>query len=510
MDLEWSVTEIGGHCTCPHHAKGYFCKHLVALGLAVLDQSSPRSAEDEGESDGLEQLDAAALRQLLRDLKDVAPEVARLMELRAAGVGVPRDDEDPERTEAESARLLQVVKSGLRTRGYVDYRQSFDVASDVQLVLDELERQVESGHGQVAQAALLYATTRMRRVIEHGDDSAGVLGDAGQRAAELYARACLAGHPKPSALARWLLKFRDTSPGWPQLELADFVGAFDDKALQVYRRGVAKLHEQYAGTDQWGRLEVDRMRLELADHDDDVDEAVAILSPDHEHAKYGAIVTRLREAGRDAEASGWIDRAVAEGRISSMHGSDNFWITPDDAARDLLQRDRLDDAIDVLRREVARATDSRPYQQLLDFAAPMGRRDVEEAWAKRELRAKAHQPHGNGALLVQIALAERDVAGAWEIADELGAGHAWQTLANASATDHPSRAASLRRARLEPDFAHADTRLYGPIARELRTIRDLMERAGEGEEFATYLSEIRQRYGRRPSFIAELDRRGLL
>src|SRR6478609_4066014 len=46
VDLEWSATGISGHCTCPHHAQGYFCKHLVALGLAVLGQSSSRSARD--------------------------------------------------------------------------------------------------------------------------------------------------------------------------------------------------------------------------------------------------------------------------------------------------------------------------------------------------------------------------------------------------------------------------------------------------------------------------------
>ena len=42
---------------------------------------------------------------------------------------------------------------------------------------------------------------------------------------------------------RWPVKFRDESPGWPDVELADFVEAFDEKAVAAYRKGVASLVE---------------------------------------------------------------------------------------------------------------------------------------------------------------------------------------------------------------------------------------------------------------------------
>ena len=37
VELDWSGPLPDGSCTCPHHAEGNFCKHLVATGLAAID-----------------------------------------------------------------------------------------------------------------------------------------------------------------------------------------------------------------------------------------------------------------------------------------------------------------------------------------------------------------------------------------------------------------------------------------------------------------------------------------
>jgi uncharacterized Zn finger protein len=39
VELHWPDGTIDGSCTCPHFADGFFCKHLVALGLCVIDES---------------------------------------------------------------------------------------------------------------------------------------------------------------------------------------------------------------------------------------------------------------------------------------------------------------------------------------------------------------------------------------------------------------------------------------------------------------------------------------
>ncbi len=45
VELDWSGPLPDGSCTCPHHADGNFCKHLVATGLAAIDTG--RVAVDE-------------------------------------------------------------------------------------------------------------------------------------------------------------------------------------------------------------------------------------------------------------------------------------------------------------------------------------------------------------------------------------------------------------------------------------------------------------------------------
>src|SRR5207342_30251 len=97
------------------------------------------------------------------------------------------------------------------------YRASFDAARDAQAFLDDIEVLLDAGAADQVRPALKRALTRLRTVVLNADDSAGVLGDACQRAAELHARACVEGEPDGVALARWLVKFRAESPGWPDL-----------------------------------------------------------------------------------------------------------------------------------------------------------------------------------------------------------------------------------------------------------------------------------------------------
>ena len=318
VELDWARKDIRCSCTCPFFDQGFFCKHLVAVGLAAIDEGHGTAADKKVEvpevAELVAALDDSEVRSLLVDLAEQDPAVRRSLELRAAArtgdVSVLADELDA------------MVKQALAFRGFIDYRRSFSVASEAETMLDELEVYLDAGSADALQPALLPATTRLRKVVLQGDDSAGVMGNASQRAAELYARACREGKPDGKKLARWLVKFRESSPGWPQLVLADFAAAFDAAALGTYRREVAKLDAALSDSDQWARLEVHHMLLELADHDGDVDRAVELLSSG-EHVLYGAIVGRLQAAGRDDEAVTWIDKAVAAGHVSGrMPASD--------------------------------------------------------------------------------------------------------------------------------------------------------------------------------------------
>jgi hypothetical protein len=504
VELDWSQSDLASSCTCPHFDQGLFCKHLVALGLAIIDEevAPATTARPEGGVDSyLEGLDAQALRALVRELVSRDRKAERLVEFRAAASGADSDD--------VAKDLVATVNEALRARGFVDYRRSFDVAKDAEELLDELESFLDAGADAV-RPALLRALTRLRRITETADDSSGVLGAACQRAADLHARSCREGKPEGRRLARWLAKFRDESPGWPIVTLSHYAPAFDERSLTVYRKAVAGLDEKYAATDRWKRFEVDRMRLELADHDGDVDRAIEILTAG-EHPSFGAVIDRLRAAGRDSEVIDWMDRAVAADHVSGhMAGQGHdYWLDPTDVAEVYLAAERSGDAIDVLRRAFSRRPNASTFSELVSYAARLDRRDDERDWAIAEATRLAATPPSNGAVLVDIALSENDPEAAWAASDEFGPGHMWKQLASVSSEARPRAAADLYRREVERNLVQANTKVYAQIAEDLCTMRDLMSKAGDEADFAAFVSEVRETYHRRPSLMAALDRKGL-
>ncbi|MCW2558806.1 MAG: zinc finger, domain protein, partial [Mycobacterium sp.] len=503
VELDWSGPLPDGFCTCRHHADGNFCKHLVATGLAAIDtgrvavDDTASSTADASLQAAVQAMDVDELRELVMTLVQRDDGVRRLLEIRATTTS---GDDWRARADLEAH-----VRSTLEFRGFIDYRRSFEVAEVASDVLDELEDHVNSGAADVARPASLLALTRLRKILEHVDDSSGSIGDQCQRAADLYALACRLSEPDPVKLATWLVKFRAESPGWPHLVLADFVDAFDEKALGTYRRAVAALDRKLVDQDQFGRFEVDAMLLELADHDGDVDRAVHLLA-ERDHPQYGAIVDRLRAAGRTQDAVAWIDRAVAEGRFSSHVGGNAYWLSPDDVARTYQGLGRIDDAVGVLRADFVRQPSVGAYRVLLDFAEGIDRVDDERAWALDHARHQAASDRfAAGAVLVQLCLSDGDVEAAWQAADRYGPGWAWRELADRGAKARPVEAADLYRPVLEKDLRYPDSKLYPDIAARLATMAKLYEKAGRSAAFASYIAQIRQDYGRRPSLMKALD-----
>ena len=474
VELDWSGGGIDGACTCPFNAGGEFCKHLVAVGLAAIDAAGSDGTVTSELDQQLAAMSEAEVRALLRTLVERDSAARRLVEVRAAAVAGD--------TTSVADDLVELVRDTLSTRGYVDYRRSFDVAKDAQATLDELEGHLATGGADLVRPALLRAVTRLRTVTLNADDSSGSIGDACQRAAELYARSCVEGNPDRVKVAKWLVKFRDESPGWPQTTLPMFVDAFDVKALASYRRAVTALDKKHQGVDHWKRHELDEMLLELADHDGDVDRAIVVLAA-QEHPEYVGIVERLRAAGRDDEALEWIDRAVAEGRVS-LRPQGMYWLDAIEVGRLYAGLGRHDDALAVLRREFDQRPGRTSYLPLLDLAAELGRWDEERAWALARARDQAARPYVEGAALIEILLGEGDLDEAWRVAREFGAGSMWEALAVASVEKRPLDAAGLYRPRIEADLTYPDTKLYPGIAERLDVMWDLHERAGAAEVFA--------------------------
>ncbi len=506
VELDWSGPLPDGVCTCPHNAEGNFCKHLVAVGLTAIDSGRvpievpPDASADAALEAVVQAMSVDELREFVLTLAEQHAGVRRLLEVRAIAVS---GDEAPAQAEFEA-----YVRNMLEFRGEIDYRRSFEVAGTVTDMLDELEDHLNDGAAEVVRPALLLALTKLRTMLQYVDDSSGLIGDQSQRSVDLYARACRLGTPDPVKLATWLVKFRAASPGWPILVLADFVDAFDDKALKTYRRAVAALDKRLADQPK-GRHEVDAMLLELADHDGDVDLAVQLLS-EGSYVQYGAIVDRLRAAGRGDDAVAWIDLAVSAGKVWSHGGGNEYWLNADHVAETYKGLGRIDDAIGVLRADFVRQPSVGSYRVLLDFAAGVDRVDSERVWAYDHARHLAATDRFLfGTVLVQLCMSDGDIDAAWEAADRYGAGSAWRELADRGAKARPIAAADLYRPGLEKDLAYPNSPLYPDIAARLATMAKLYEKGGRSADFAEFMAQLRQQYGRRPALMKALDAKRL-
>ncbi len=247
------------------------------------------------------------------------------------------------------------------------------------------------------------------------------------------------------------------------------------------------------------------MRLELLDHDGDVDGAVALLAGSAGLPRYGAIIDRLRGAGRDAESLAWLDRAMRDGRV--WHRDDEVHLSFRTAAELYAAAGRHGDGVEVWRRGFQEWPAPGTLRALLDAAAPLGAVQSEREWAIGWATERAASRSGDGAELIEIALADNDLDAAAAAFERFGAGRAWQRLAIACRTARPGVAAELYQTAVDELLETADAGNYREAVDHLRSLRAIYRELGRDDLFLHYAREIRERNARRPRFLQEFDRR---
>ena len=376
---------LTGSCTCPVGEEGAFCKHCVAVGLAVAGDAGPTRDHVRAyvSSRTHAELVELVLGALERD--GVLRDSLQLEMATAAGDG------------------REALAVAIDEAAFVAYElrrdQMWEYAERLDAVLDALERRQAGGYAAEVVALAERFATAVASQLEYVDDSSGAVAATIARAQELHLAACRQAAPDPVALAERLFELETSADLFE-----DALEAHADVLGEAGRVRYAEL----AGA-AWAAgppsLRLTRIMERLAAGD--VDRQVAIKARTAQHGwDFLEIATLLRDAGRLEDAIGWAEHGVVA--------------TPESRLREFL----ADCLREVGRPEAAlaqRAAQFREQPTLAAYRALRAEAETLGAWPRERAAAMAvleQPPPGiwprDRSVLVAILLREGDAARAWE------------------------------------------------------------------------------------------------
>ncbi|TBV09272.1 SWIM zinc finger family protein [Phytopseudomonas dryadis] len=500
--LEHQDGELLASCDCPHAARGFFCKHAVALGLAWLERLdgpehiAPRYAEDERLDNlraWLDRQPQAELAQLLFDqaLRDTA--FMRQLWIRV---------------ELDAGQDRDGLYDAIDDLTKVDYSHGWDnartLASGVESLLQTLQGLLTPTAAASLSELCEYAIQRVESMLEQVDDSDAEFSWSLQQLQALHFEACQLAPPEPLDLAQRLF----------EAELNAKFDAFDNSAL-VYQEllgqpGLQRFQELalqhwqalppngHGSTEQW---RITHIMETLARQSGDLEALVAIKRRDLSLPyHYLAIAELYHDAQQADKALQWAEQGLA------TFGPDTDARLLDFLAERYLESDRHAQALGLIWSQFEHLPRLENYQKLQRMAQRLG------CWPEQRERALAHlesptarQPYlasGDQSLRLAIALWEQDLSAAWQAFHKGPCQQALLVqLAEALEADQPLDAATIYQQLIPKRVEQTNNRAYEDAIKLLRHVATLIDPA----DFATLCQRLRQRYKAKRNFIKLLD-----
>jgi hypothetical protein len=388
------------------------------------------------------------------------------------------------------------------------YRGRREYSQTVRALAEACERLIASGQPGQAVPMLRRAVDRITSALMYMDDSSGIVGDDLHDIMGLYARACAAAPPDPTGLAGWLVKLQCDGPGWPQIVLRDFAPALGERGIAEVERLIAR-RAQTADPQSWtDSFAVRDLREQLAELSGDIDRYVAVLAEHLTSAvQYERISLALLDAGRWQEAIAWARRGLAE---------KPGWPHTDrlrDALVDMLLDDGDSEAALVVRRtEFERHPTATAYRCLAETTRAVGAGDP-TPWALTVLHNRVAQQPAYAAELTAILLAVGHDEQAWLAGQEhrqwIGE-RQWLSLLQRRGVSHPADVIGPYQDMVERYIRDStDKRRYRRAVALLPALRAAYTATGDPAAFPAYVTDLRLRHKRRPTFLKTLDAAGV-
>lgn len=455
-----------------------------SVGRRYVRPVAGRSEDEVRWREVVTRLDDDDVRRLLVAAAERNEDVARAVRLAAADGG------------ERSAVLRAEVDRGLRTRRFLDYRESSDWAVDASPVIDALADAVVAAPSRELVVLLERAVGHVVKVILRADDSNGMIGDLARRLLELHERACDSGAADPMKLAQWMIRFDFDDQDFFVADPVRYAAALGEDGLAIFRREVIK---RAAGSNDFApRYALDR----LAVLDGDVERIVSLLGGDLSSPhQFIRVAQAMREIGRVDEALGWARRGIDT--TTGWQVAELFELS----AQVLDERRDNAGVLAICREHHERMPSSSTYATLKTAATAIDRWDDEVDDARAVLAAR---DRGG---LVDALLADSDAESAWEVATaepdwDVGENR-WQRLAEARETTDPAAALSVYLRLADTALLTAGRGQYQLAARRLKAARRAAASTGLEIEFKAHVLALREQHRRRPTLIAILDKAGL-
>lgn len=502
-ELTGTGKKFSGQCSCPAFSDWGFCKHLVAVALAVNDLG-PGAVEQTAHrfSQIRSFLRAKGIEPLVDIIMDLAErDRALLTDLELAAAEATADDQ------TLFVQFQKAITQATHIGGFIEYREVREWAKTVERVLDRIANLVETGRPELALRLLDYFFTRMDAALNRMDDSDGHGGDVYEKACEIHLAAAHAAHPEPIHLAQDLFS-REVNSDWGFFHRASerYAKMLGKAGLAEYRRLAGEAWQaikplragsRQAPDDQFGARYRLRAILEsFATRDGDVDARIAIRASDLSTAyDYLEIAQLCLDHGREADALKWTEDGLWQ-----------FEDRPDQRlvsfAVDLYRRMKCaQEANELLWRIFERLPSIELYRKLKAYAGSSEAVDTVQARAIALLQVKLDKSNTRmrqlvpRELLLQILVSEKRFAEAWDVMHRHGCSDLQLlVLAKASEQRYPDKALSVYAQEVERLASLGGRDNYEEATKLIGRMRSIRERLKQDDDHHAFVAAFMTRH----------------
>jgi uncharacterized Zn finger protein len=556
--LKVSGESLRGECDCPAFSKpgsdAEFCKHLVAMGLAIAEpvrvaavpddvgnEVGPRRPEGRRPRRGeTEQISFEEIQEFLSNLSreklismlmsQAMSDDSLLRSLRLEVLG-NRIFEARSEVTASPATIIESIKKaidqGVEFENYGQpWPDEYEVAGPLDDLVEEVRKLLEGGLAAEVVKLAEYFLAAVEPIVERFHEGARMV-EILERLQEIHLIACQRARPDPESLGRKLFRW-ELSSGWGVF--ADAPKTYASVLGEVGQRAYRELAEA-----EWAALPPDQKRdygggatrrysltnimENLAKSSGDVEAEVAIharhLASGRDYLKIAEIYLSHQNPDKALE---WAERG-----LKSFADDPGSGVLRRFLAKEYQRRERHGEALDLLWVDFVEGPSLESFRSLKDYA------DVIQSWPKwrqqglellqaelrraslRELtRSRSTEYSWNrrdpSSTLVRIYLWEQDSDAAWRQAVSGGVDSTlWRQLAKAREQAHPADAVAAYRRIVDEEIERGDKGSYREAVKLVVEIEALMKQAQGPADFAGYLHELRTRFKAKRNFIKLLD-----